>query len=361
MSVKKKVLIVEDSRTARELLSEIIASFDDFEVMGRAADPYEAHDIMKKEMPDIITLDIEMPKMDGLTFLDKIMRGAPLPVVMISSLTSENASITLKALELGAVDYILKPQNESSMKEISERIHEKLVIAASVPRSWLNIHKYRGKDDSVRDFTRKTIKLVPSDDRPKMLPSCSMIVIGASTGGTVAIEKLLSTLDSRIMPPIAIVQHIPPFFSRSFADRLNKLFPFNVYEAENGRPMLPGDVVIAQGGKHLLVQRSHAGYTAVVKEGPKVNRHQPSVDILFKSAALVVRANAVGVLMTGMGCDGAAGMAELKRNGAVTIVQDRYECAVAGMPRSAVDLGVVDKELDCQRISDFLNSVFSAD
>ncbi|HNW81906.1 MAG TPA: chemotaxis-specific protein-glutamate methyltransferase CheB [bacterium] len=361
MNKKKKVLIVEDSRTARELLCEIISEFDDFEVMGKAADPYEAHDMMKKEMPDIITLDIEMPKMDGLTFLDKIMRGAPLPVIMISSLTKENVSITLKALELGAVDYILKPQDEHSLKEVAEIIHEKLVIAAAVPKSWLNIHKYRGKDDSVRDFARKTIKMVPSDNNPRMLASCSVIVAGASTGGTVAIEKLLSKLDHRTMPPIAIVQHIPPFFSKSFAERLNKLFPFNVYEAENCRLMIPGDVIIAQGGKHLLVQKSPAGYVSVVKEGPKVNRHQPSVDILFKSAALTVKANAIGIIMTGMGIDGSAGMAELKRNGALTIAQDRYECAVAGMPKSAIDLGVVDKELDCQRTADFLNSIFSAD
>lgn len=359
MNRKKRVLIVEDSRTARELLSEIISDFDDFEVMGKAADPFEAHDIMKKEMPDIITLDIEMPKMDGLTFLDKIMRGAPLPVIMISSLTKENAAITLKALELGAIDYILKPQDENSLKEVAELIHEKLIIASSVPRSWLNIHKFRDKDDSVRDFARKTIKMVPSDNTPKMLSSCSMIVIGASTGGTVVIEKLLSKIDCRTMPPIAIVQHIPPFFSKSFAERLNKLFPFSVYEAENGRLMIPGDVVIAQGGKHLLVQKSPAGYVCVVKEGPKVNRHQPSVDILFKSAALAVGSNAIGILMTGMGLDGSAGMAELKKNGALTIAQDRYECAVAGMPRSAIDLGVVDKELDCQRIADFLNSIFS--
>lgn len=358
MTKKKRVLIVDDSRTAREVLAEIINSFEEFEVAGKAADPFEAHNLMKKEMPDIITLDIEMPKMDGLTFLDKIMRGAPLPVVMISSLTTENAALTLKALELGAVDYVLKPGSDESLKEIEETIHDKLTAASIVPRSWLNLHKYRKKDDSLGTLTRKTIKLVPVDDTPKMSPEQSMILMGASTGGTMVIEKILSRLDHRIMPPIAVVQHIPPFFSKSFADRLNKLFPFNVYEAVNGRLMLPGDVVIAEGGKHLMVQKSPGGFTALVKDGPKVNRHQPSVDVLFKSAAIVLRSNAIGVLMTGMGTDGAAGMAELKHRGALTIVQDRYECAVAGMPKSAIELGVVDKELDSERIADYLNSLF---
>lgn len=358
MSKKKKVLIVEDSKTAREFLAEIISTFDDFEVMGKAADPYEAHNIMKREMPDIMTLDIEMPKMDGLTFLDKIMRGVPVPVIMISSLTRENAMITLKCLELGAIDYIFKPKDESSLIEIAELIHEKLIIGVSVPKSRLDIHKFRKKDDSLQGYT-KTAKLVPEDNALRMVSSCSMVVIGASTGGTVVIEKLLSKLDRRIMPPIAIVQHIPPFFSKSFAERLNKLSHFNVYEAENGRQMVCGDVVIAQGGKHLLIQKSPLGYISVVKEGPKVNRHQPSVDILFKSAAFVVRSNAVGIIMTGMGSDGSSGMAALKKNGAVTVAQDRYECVVPGMPKAAIDLGVVDKELNCSGIADFLNSIFS--
>ncbi|HNW15415.1 MAG TPA: chemotaxis-specific protein-glutamate methyltransferase CheB [bacterium] len=358
MTGKKRVLIVDDSRTAREVLAEIISGFEDFEVAGKASDPFEAHDFMKKEMPDIVTLDIEMPKMDGLTFLDKIMRGAPLPVIMISSLTTENAAFTLKALELGAVDYVLKPGGDESLKDVAQIIHEKLVAASMVPKSWLNLHKYRKKDESLSAFSRRTIKLVPIDDSPKMNPDVSLIVMGASTGGTMVIEKVLSKLDHRKMPPIAVVQHIPPFFSKSFADRLNKLFPFNVYEAENGKLMLPGDVIIAQGGKHLLVQKAPNGFAGLVKEGPKVNRHQPSVDVLFKSAAIVYRSNVIGVLMTGMGSDGAAGMVELKKNGAVTIAQDRYECAVAGMPRSAIDLGVVDKELDSERIADYLNSVF---
>lgn len=358
MNRKKKVLIVDDSRTAREVLAEIINGFEDFEVAGKAADPFEAHSFMKKEMPDIITLDIEMPKMDGLTFLDKIMRGAPLPVIMISSLTSENAAMTLKSLELGAVDYILKPGGDESLKEVAETIHEKLVAASNVPRSWLNLHKYRKKDESLNALTRNTIKMVPLDDTPKMDTAASIIVMGASTGGTTVIEKILSKLDHRSMPPIAVVQHIPPFFSKSFADRLNKLFSFNVYEAIDGKTMLPGDVIIAEGGKHLLVQKTPGGFKAVVKGGPKVNRHQPSVDVLFKSAAMVYKANAIGVLLTGMGTDGSAGMVELKKHGAINIVQDRYECAVAGMPRSAIELGVVDKELESERISDYLNSLF---
>ena len=189
MTKKKRVLIVDDSRTAREVLAEIINSFEDFEVAGKAADPFEAHNFMKKEMPDIITLDIEMPKMDGLTFLDKIMRGAPLPVVMISSLTTENAALTLKSLELGAVDYVLKPGGDESLKDVAELIHEKLIAASIVPKSWLNLHKYRKKDESLGAFTRKTIRLVPVDDTPKMDPEKSMILMGASTGGTMVIDR----------------------------------------------------------------------------------------------------------------------------------------------------------------------------
>lgn len=359
MIVKKKVLIVDDSRTAREILTQIIDGFEDFEVIGKAADPFEAHSIMKRQMPDIITLDIEMPKMDGLTFLDKIMRGVPLPVVMISSLTTENAAYTLKALELGAIDYILKPDNESSLSEVSEVIHDKLVAASLVPRSWLNLHKHRQKDESLTTLSRQTIKLVPLDENIRMNPMTSVIFIGASTGGTIVIEKLLSGLDYRIMPPIMIVQHIPPFFSKSFADRLNKLYPFSVFEAENGHLLKKGDVIIAKGGHHLMIQKTPEGYKTVVKKGPKVNRHQPSVDVLFKSAASVVRSNAVGVIMTGMGCDGAGGLEEMKKNGAVTIAQDRYECAVSGMPRSAIEKGVVDKEFDIKRMTEYLNALYS--
>jgi len=358
-NVKKKVLIVDDSRTAREILAQIIDSFDDFEVIGKAGDPFEAHSIMKQRMPDIITLDIEMPKMDGLTFLDKLMRGVPLPVIMISSLTTENAAYTLKALELGAVDYILKPDGESSLSEVAQIVHDKLVAASLVPRSWLNLHKHRQKDESLTTLSRQTIKLVPLDETVRMSSDTSVIFIGASTGGTVVIEKLLSSLDYRVMPPIMIVQHIPPFFSKSFADRLDKLYPFNVSEAENGYLIKKGDVIIAKGGSHLLIQKTPEGYKTLVKKGPKVNRHQPSVDVLFKSAASVVRGNAVGVIMTGMGCDGASGLEDMKKNGAVTIAQDRYECAVSGMPKAAIAKGIVDKEFDIKRMTEYLNALYS--
>ncbi|MGI6394421.1 MAG: protein-glutamate methylesterase/protein-glutamine glutaminase [bacterium] len=356
--MKKKVLIVDDSKTVREVLAEIIAGFEEFEVIGKAADPFEAHSLMKKEMPDIITLDIEMPKMDGLTFLDKVMRGVPLPVIMISSLTEENAAVTLKALELGAVDYILKPGSDESLKDIAETIHEKLIAASMVPKSWLYFHRLRKKSDTSSIFTRKTAKMIPVDISLKMDAQKSLIVLGASTGGTVAIEKVLSKLNHAEMPPIAIVQHIPPFFSNSFAQRLDKLFSFNVYEAKNSKVMLPGDVIIAQGDKHLLIQKSLNGFAAVVKDGPKINRHRPSVDVLFKSAAAVYKNSVVGVLLTGMGVDGASGMVELKKNGAVTVAQDREECAVAGMPQSAIELGAIDRELDLEQISNFLNSLF---
>jgi len=358
---KKKVLIVDDSRTVREMLSDIINSFEDFEVVGKAADPYEARDMMKKVVPDIITLDVEMPKMDGLTFLDKIMRGIPLPVVMISSLTKENASITLKALELGAVDYILKPSDGRTLSDIAHKIHEKLIIASQIPKSWLNMHKYRKKDESLVEFARHTIKMVPVKGFRTMNAETSLIVMGASTGGTVVIESILSGLNSSKMPPILIVQHIPPFFSKTFAERLDKLLPFNVFEAQNGLSVQTGDVVVAQGGKHLLVEKKQNGFGVIVKDGPRVNRHRPSVDVLFKSAAAVTGENSIGVLLTGMGSDGAAGLDEVKKRGGITIVQDRDECAVSGMPKSAIERGIVDKELDSKRIVDFINSIFMID
>ena len=359
--MNKKVLIVDDSKTVREVLAEIINSFDGFEVAGKAAEPYEARELMKKFTPDIITLDVEMPKMDGLTFLDKIMRGFPLPVVMISSLTKENAAITLKALELGAIDYILKPDEGRSLKEISQTIFEKLLIASQIPQSWLNMHKFRKKDSSLTEFARHTIKMVPMKGSETMSSEKALIVIGASTGGTVVIEKILSGLNQSKMPPILVVQHIPPFFSKTFADRLNSSLPFNIFEAESGRKVFPGDVVVAQGGKHLLVEKLREGFGVIVKDGPRVNRHKPSVDVLFKSTAIVSGADTIGVLLTGMGSDGAAGLAELKKNGALTIVQDRDECAVPGMPKAAIEKGCVDKELDSQRIIDFINSVFLVD
>ncbi len=358
---KKKVLIVDDSKTVREVLADIINSFEDFEVVGKAADPYEAREMMKRIVPDIITLDVEMPKMDGLTFLDKIMRGFPLPVVMISSLTKENAAITLKALELGAVDYILKPESGKSLKEIASKILEKLSIASQVSKSWLSMHKFRKKDPSLTQFARHTIQMVPVKGLRIMDAKESLIVIGASTGGTVVIEKILSELNNTKTPPILVVQHIPPFFSKTFAERLDKILPFNVQEAQNGARILPGDVVIAQGGKHLLVEKRYDGYGIIVKDGPRVNRHRPSVDVLFKSAAAVSGSNTVGILLTGMGYDGAAGMESLKNKGGLTIVQDREECAVSGMPKSAIEKGVVDKELDSKRIAEFVNSLFMAD
>jgi two-component system, chemotaxis family, protein-glutamate methylesterase/glutaminase len=359
--IKKKVLIVDDSRTAREVLAEIINSFHDFEVVGKAADPYEARDIMKKTEVDVITLDVEMPKMDGLTFLDKIMRGFPLPVVMISSLTKENAAITLKALELGAVDYILKPADGTSLKEVAGKILEKLSIASQVPKSWLVSHKYRKKDAELTEFARRTIKMVPVKGLKMMDPSSSLIVMGASTGGTIVIERILEGLNSSKMPPILIVQHIPPFFSKTFADRLNKILPFNVIEAVSGHFLSMGDVIIAQGGKHLMVEKRPGGYGVIVKDGPRVNRHRPSVDVLFKSAAAVAGEKTVGILLTGMGSDGASGLGDLKKKDGLTIVQDRDECAVSGMPRAAIEKGVVDKELDMERIIDLVNSVFTVD
>ncbi len=357
---KIKVLIIDDSIVVRKVLEDIIQSSDEMEVIGTASDPYEAREIIKRARPDVITLDVEMPKMDGLTFLDKLMRAIPTPVIMISSLTTQNADITLKAMELGAVDYLPKPTKGvfSAFDEISADVIEKIKAANSVPRSFLEQHKLRNKQeiDNKRVLNSKELDVIKKTTRfSKLFP---LIAIGASTGGTVAIEQLLKRLNKEVMPPIAIVQHIPPFFSKSFADRLNMVLPFNVFEIEGTRPIKKGDVVIAQGGMHLLLERTIAGYSAICKDGPKVNRHKPSVDVLFRSVANVSGGSAIGIMLTGMGADGATGMLEMKNEGCLNLAQNQESCAVYGMPKAVVENGAASIALSIEGIADYLNRIF---
>mgnify|MGYP001766237605 CR=1 FL=1 len=355
-----KVLVIDDSVTVRRALEEIINTAPDMQVIGSAADAYEARELMRTAMPDVITLDVEMPRMDGLTFLDKLMRAVPVPVVMISSLTQENALITLRSLELGAVDYIAKPAKGLfiRLEDLADEILEKIRAANGVPRSWLERHRFREK------MTLSPEQVLEADETDivqgaaRFTKPFPLIALGASTGGTIAIEQFLRRLDAKLMPPIVIVQHIPPFFSRSFAERLDALFDFSVSEAVTGHELKPGDVVVAEGGRHLLVERTPSGYTVISRDGPRVNRHRPSVDVLFRSVAAAARDSAIGIILTGMGNDGAKGMLEMQIGGALTFAQRKEGCPVYSMPRAAVEMGAVRIQLSVEGIATYLNRIF---
>jgi two-component system chemotaxis response regulator CheB len=326
-SMKIKVLIVDDSALIRGVMKEIINSQPDMEVVGVAPDPLVARDLIKQTNPDVLTLDVEMPKMDGLEFLEKLMRLRPMPVVMVSSLTERGSEITLRALELGAVDFITKPKIsiQSGMLEYTGLIAEKIRIAAQA---------------RIKPRTHATPvpghMLAPL--RNPLTSSEKLIIIGASTGGTEAIKDFLIQLPSDC-PGILITQHMPEGFTRSFANRLDKLCKISVKEAEGDERVLPGHAYLAPGHSHLTLVRSGANYMTRLDQGPPVNRHRPSVDVLFRSAALNAGKNAVGVILTGMGRDGAAGMLEMKNAGAYNLAQDEASCVVFGMPREAIALG----------------------
>ena len=358
--MKYNVLIIDDSILVRQVLYDIINATPDFQVSGMASNPFEAHSLIKKQKPDVITLDIEMPKMNGLVFLDKLMRGLPIPVLMISSLTTHNADASLEALNLGAIDYIPKPSSvsESSLENLASTIVEKLRLAVNVSPQTLNRRKkiYSSSTTNVvlNIQERKQLEIISSHFKKN---ENSIIVIGSSTGGTVAIEHLLKKLNKN-MPPIVIVQHIPPIFSHSFAKRLNAIFDFNIFEAIDGAKISKGDVIIAQGGKHLLLKQESISYSLIVKDGPKVNRHKPAVDVLFRSIAHTSFHNAIGIILTGMGHDGARGLLEMKHNGATTFAQKPMECTVSGMPQSAIDEGAVDFVFSLNEIAEALNLIF---
>jgi two-component system chemotaxis response regulator CheB len=328
--MKIKVLIVDDSALIRSVLKEIIASQDDMEVVGVAPDPLVARDLIKQTNPDVLTLDVEMPKMDGLEFLEKLMRLRPMPVVMVSSLTERGSEITLRALELSAVDFVTKPKLsiQSGMREYTDTIAEKIRAASKA--------RIRQRTVSAAAGTPAT-EALPSI-RNTLTSSEKLIIIGASTGGTEAIKEFLMQMPSDC-PGILIVQHMPEGFTRSFARRLDSLSKISVKEAEHGDRVLPGHAYLAPGHSHLLLARSGANYITHLDQGPPVNRHRPSVDVLFNSAAAHAGKNAVGVILTGMGKDGAAGMLEMKKAGAYNFAQDEATCVVFGMPREAIAVG----------------------
>jgi two-component system chemotaxis response regulator CheB len=337
-----KVLIVDDSALMRALLTEIISGAPDLEVVGAAPDPIAAREMIKALNPDVLTLDVEMPRMNGLEFLDRLMRLRPMPVIMISSFTAAGSEITLRALELGAVDYLAKPQAEniSLLQDYAEDIRDK-IRAASGAR--------------LKSTTRVAVPPVPLATHPKgslsaRLLAEKVIAIGASTGGTEAIKEVLRLLPEE-MPPIVMVQHMPETFTQSFAQRLNSLSKLTVLEAQGGERLQPGMAYLAPGHSHMRVRRSGAGYVLELSQDEPVNRHRPAADVLFWSVAEQVGENALGVILTGMGKDGAKGLLAMRQAGAWNIGQDQATCVVYGMPREAAEIGALDEVAGLGEIS----------
>ena len=348
---KTKVLIIDDSALIRQMLTEILNSDRGIEVVGTAADPYIARDKIKQLNPDVLTLDVEMPRMDGVTFLANLMRLRPMPVVMVSSLTERGADVTLDALELGAVDYVTKPKIDlaATFEDYAEEVISKVKMAAKA-----NI---RCRNEKVTLKPRKIDPKLSADavlkkaiKKQHFKTTDTIIALGASTGGTEAIRELLETMPGDA-PGMVITQHIPVAFSTSFAERMNSISEMNVYEAKNGQHIVPGDVYIAPGDRHLLVKRDGSRYICRLHDGPPVNRHKPSVDVMFRSVADNVGKNAVGIILTGMGTDGAKGLKEMQEMGAPTIAQDEKTSVVWGMPGEAVKIGGVKSILPLSKIS----------
>ncbi|HWT70852.1 MAG TPA: chemotaxis response regulator protein-glutamate methylesterase [Oxalicibacterium sp.] len=329
--MKIKVLIVDDSALIRSVMKEIINSQPDMEVVGVAPDPIIARDLIKQTDPDVLTLDVEMPRMDGLDFLEKLMRLRPMPVLMVSSLTERGSEITLRALELGAVDFVTKPKMsiQSGMLEYTEMIADKIRAASRA--------RIKSRHVAPADAAVQGGEALPMIRNP-LTSSEKLIIIGASTGGTEAIKDFLVQMPSDC-PGILITQHMPPGFTKSFAQRLDGLCKIGVKESEGNERVLPGHAYIAPGHSHLKLVRSGANYMTQLDDGPPVNRHRPSVDVLFHSAAVAAGKNAVGVILTGMGKDGAHGMLEMKNAGAYNFAQDEASCVVFGMPREAIAVG----------------------
>lgn len=342
---KIRVLIVDDSRMIREVLTDILKDQPDIEVVGAAADAFEARDMIKRLDPDVITLDVEMPKMNGLEFLDKLMRAKPMPVVMISSATERGSEVTFRALELGAVDFVTKPKlNEQTPDDYGDMIADKIRAAKSA--------RLRPPRIADPNDTATMPAVVPKRPVPVGVKTSErLIAVGASTGGTEAIREFLGGMTPDC-PGIAIVQHMPENFTRMFAERLNGLCQITVKEAEHNDPILPGHAYIAPGGKHLWVKRDAGQLLAKLSTEPPMNLHRPSVDFLFLSAAKFLGADAIGVLMTGMGRDGAAGMLKMKEAGAWTLAQDEATSVIFGMPREAIELGAVHEVAPLGKLRD---------
>ncbi|MGE8441151.1 MAG: protein-glutamate methylesterase/protein-glutamine glutaminase [Comamonas testosteroni] len=353
---KIRVIVVDDSALVRSLLAEIINRQHDMECIGSANDPLIAREMIRDLNPDVITLDVEMPRMDGIDFLGRLMRLRPMPVVMISTLTERGAEVTMRALELGAIDFVAKPRVgvANGLQELASQIVDKIRVAAvaQVHRLPVVPHGVAAAASAGAGAGAK-----PAAPRAPAAPSLlgristeKIIAIGASTGGTEAIREVLTHLPADC-PAIVITQHMPPGFTTSFAARLNSLCQMTVKEATHGERLLPGHAYIAPGGKHFSITRSGANYVAVVDDAPPVNRHKPSVEVLFKSVAASAGRNAYGIMLTGMGADGATAMREMRDAGSYNLVQDESTCIVFGMPREAIAHGAADEVLPLPQIA----------
>ena len=335
---KIKVLVVDDSAVVRKIISEELSRETDIEVVGTAPDPFVARDKILRLKPDVITLDMEMPRMDGLTFLKKLMRYYPLPVIIVSSLTPRSSSLAMEALENGAVEVLCKPGDAYSVGDMGIELKEKIRAAART-----NLTRVAARSDSSHP---------PLPDVAPALSSATqkLIAIGASTGGTEALKQVLMGMPAN-SPGILIVQHMPPHFTRTFAERLNQLCQIEVREAKDGDSVLQGQALVAPGNFHMLLRRSGAKYYVTVKDGPRVHHQRPAVDVLFNSVAQYAGSNALGVLLTGMGADGAKGLLQMKEAGGRTIAQDEQSCVVFGMPKEAIKLGAADAIVPLEFIS----------
>ena len=343
MNAKTRVVVVDDSALVRSLLSEIVNRQKDMVCVGAAADPLVAREMIRELNPDVITLDVEMPRMDGLDFLAKLMRLRPMPVVMVSTLTERGADVTMRALELGAIDFVSKPKIgvADGLALLAQDITDKIRVAAKA-------HLRRPA------VSGTVVGAAPPVSRAATplgrLSTEKIIFIGASTGGTEATKEVLVQLPPDC-PAVMITQHMPPGFTRSYAARLDSLSRLSVREASDGERVLPGHAYLAPGGMHLSVERSGANYIARVRDGDPVNRHKPSVEVLFQSAARVVGRNALGVMLTGMGADGAAAMKQMRDAGSWNLVQDEASCVVFGMPKEAIAAGAANQVLPLSSIA----------
>lgn len=355
-SRKIRVLIVDDSASVRMTLSEIIASDPDLEVMATAADPYVAVERIRQEVPDVMFLDIEMPRMDGLTFLRKIMSQRPIPVVICSSLAEAGSESLMQALEAGAVDVVAKPRVDTTqfLQESRMRIcdaakaaaHAKFRGVAKAPPPPITVEAKLTADAILPAFSEARAASV----RSKQPDTDPIICIGASTGGTEALRDVLEKLPAN-SPPIVIVQHMPEKFTNAFARRLNTICAIEVKEAEDGDVLRPGLALIAPGNQHMVIHRAGSRYTVNIVDGPHVSRHRPSVDVMFRSASQVAGRNAMGIILTGMGDDGARGLLEMRQAGSYTVAQDEETCVVFGMPKEAIQRGAAVRTVPLGRVA----------